>query len=412
MYRPKARGVVLFLCTIVSASGIAHAAIPLTINHQGIVKVDGLPFTGNGLFKFGFFDGGTNNWLWTNDGTQLGSNVTNKPTSTVSVSVDNGIYNVLLGDSGIINMVALPSSVFDGDDVLLRVIFNDGSIGEQVLSPDQPLSSAAFAYHAAKADTAIDADTVDGLHAAELGLGGYLYGGVIANGSGGNVTFLSMSAVTARDDADTLIIRAPAMTKRVDDPWVAGTGLGGLDTGTISASQVIVYIWVIADSTAVNGSDYLFSLSGTSPTLPSGYDKKRLLGGRVWEGTEWRKFLTVGNGIDKWVYLDAPITVLSLGSSPSAWTDVDVSAEIPTATCRLIEIIASMNSNVSSPKTLQIRTNGSTAVNILETGFLSGHDLNTPMYGIGIVLLDISGIYEFKAGSTTSHSLRAYLENL
>jgi hypothetical protein len=45
----------------------AHAAIPLMINHQGFVRVDGEPFMGTGQFKFGLYDADTANWVWTND---------------------------------------------------------------------------------------------------------------------------------------------------------------------------------------------------------------------------------------------------------------------------------------------------------------------------------------------------------
>lgn len=54
---------------------------------------------------------------------------------------------------------------------------------------------------------------------------------------------------------------------------IANVGANGIDTGTHSAGWWAQY--VIADSNRVNPTAGLFSLSPTSPTLPSGYDKKR-----------------------------------------------------------------------------------------------------------------------------------------
>ena len=135
------------------AATAAFADIPLMINHQGLVKVGGGPFTGTGSFKFGFVSGSAT-WLWTNDGTHVGESVATAPDTPVSLSVNYGVYNVRLGDTTLTGMTAIPSSVFDSDEVRLRVLFNDGTTGEEVLSPDQPITSAAYSYHAATADTA------------------------------------------------------------------------------------------------------------------------------------------------------------------------------------------------------------------------------------------------------------------
>ena len=85
-----------------------YAAIPLTINHQGIVKVNGQPFNGNGLFKFGFVDDVTGLWLWTNDGTKIGQSASiTSPSAAVTLPCASGIYNVRLGDTAFVNMTAL-----------------------------------------------------------------------------------------------------------------------------------------------------------------------------------------------------------------------------------------------------------------------------------------------------------------
>ena len=139
---------VLFL----SVSETARAAIPLQINYQGRVAVSGQPFDGNGLFRFAFADRDTSITLWCNDGSQTGNPASTTPTVAVNLPVINGIFNVRLGDTIFPNMTALPSTVFDSDRVVLRTWFDDGTHGNALLAPDQPITSVAYAFHAANAD--------------------------------------------------------------------------------------------------------------------------------------------------------------------------------------------------------------------------------------------------------------------
>jgi len=180
------RKTVCAACSLMALVSAVHADIALMINHQGLVKVNSLPFTGNGQFKFGFVDGASSSWLWTNDGSHLGQLAnTQFPDSAVTLPVNNGIYNVRLGDTAFINMVVIPSSVFNSSDVKLRVVFNDGVNGWQLLSPDQPVTASAYAYHAATADllqgkSAADLSVPSGyslLGASTTAPAGYTYSG-------------------------------------------------------------------------------------------------------------------------------------------------------------------------------------------------------------------------------------------
>lgn len=86
------------------------------------------------------------------------------------------------------------------------------------------------------------------------------------------------SALYCRDDNDDAnIVLSSGFNKVTGSTFAAGTGLGGLDTGTIAANT-FYYLFAIYNPTT-EASDVLFSLSETSPTLPSGYTKKRLIGG-------------------------------------------------------------------------------------------------------------------------------------
>ncbi|MDA9120191.1 putative Ig domain-containing protein [Opitutales bacterium] len=114
--------------------------VPERMNYAGVVHVDGRPFEGTGYFKFAFAEVG-GNVLWTNDGTGGDGE---PPTGAVQAPVSNGRYVLVLGDPQLVNMRALPSSVFTRNDVELRVWFSDGVNGFEQLSPNQRVASVAY----------------------------------------------------------------------------------------------------------------------------------------------------------------------------------------------------------------------------------------------------------------------------
>ena len=66
-----------------------------------------------------------------------------------------------------------------------------------------------------------------------------------------------------------------AMTKRLDALWTAGTNQGGLDTGS-KANSTWYHCYAIHNPTS-DVSDAIFSTNATTPTLPSGYTKYKLI---------------------------------------------------------------------------------------------------------------------------------------
>jgi hypothetical protein len=85
--------------------------------------------------------------------------------------------------------------------------------------------------------------------------------------SGGNFVFSDFSGQAY----------VPAMTKRLDANWTAGTNQGGLDTGTKLNSQGYGVYAIYNPST--NVADYLFTATGvTAITLPSGFTKLKYIG--------------------------------------------------------------------------------------------------------------------------------------
>ncbi|MGH7953624.1 MAG: hypothetical protein ACREFE_17140 [Limisphaerales bacterium] len=128
---------------------IALAGVPPLLNFQGRIVIGGTSYNGAGQFKFALVDSAGTNTYWSNDGTNVGDEPTGTP---VTLTLTNGLYSVLLGDTNAGGMTQpLNSSVFTNADVRLRVWFNDGTHGFEQLTPDQRIVSAGYAL---VADTA------------------------------------------------------------------------------------------------------------------------------------------------------------------------------------------------------------------------------------------------------------------
>jgi hypothetical protein len=124
------------------AATSARAQVPQLINYQGRVVVGSTDFTGTGQFAFALVNANGSTTYWSNDGT---SSAGSQPTSAVSIAVSKGLYSVLLGDSSVTHMTAVPATVFLNSDVRLRVWFNDGTHGFQKLAPDQRIAAVGYA---------------------------------------------------------------------------------------------------------------------------------------------------------------------------------------------------------------------------------------------------------------------------
>lgn len=115
---------------------------------------------------------------------------------------------------------------------------------------------------------------------------------------------------------------------------ITSSGAGGLDTGS-EAADTWYAVWAIADSTALNSVSVLLSTSFTSPTLPSGYDLKRLIWAvRNNTSSDFINFMQSGTGATRtcwWVEDSSNVRPL-VNSSDTTWTTVDCSAYMPPQT--------------------------------------------------------------------------------
>ena len=109
------------------------------------------------------------------------------------------------------------------------------------------------------------------------GLRGYLGGLTMSNDASNPNTVIDSSAGVADSDDVTTMMTLASFTKNANAAWASGTGNGCLDSGSSLATNQWYHLFVIAN-TSSNIVDELCSGSATSPTLPSGYTKKRRIG--------------------------------------------------------------------------------------------------------------------------------------
>ena len=249
-----------------------------------------------------------------------------------------------------------------------------------------------------------------------LGFQGYIHGGTISNSADDVTNDLTITAGAFRSDDNTHNIEVPEMTKRIDAAWAPGDAAGGWDNGvSLPDTSTLIAVWAIGDSSGVNPGDYLFSTSLTDPTLPSGYDSKRFIGGRPWDGFAWYLFQSQGSGADRWTYL-AQQTQIFLNNTTvtSARIPVDLSKLVPMGFCRLANIAVRMNGSTGDSHQLIAflpDEQGTGDHNFLDYVMIGG--LTTQRATTAQVFLDELARFEYlHVRSNVIGYLRAYWENL
>jgi hypothetical protein len=123
------------------------------VSYQGRVLIDGNPYNGTGYFKFAITDESVTVIYWGNDGIA-------PPSASIPLYVDNGFFNINLGDETLPNMVALSPVIFSGVDRYLQVWFSSNDVDFTQL-PVTRITSVPYA---------LVADTLDGLDSTEYAL--------------------------------------------------------------------------------------------------------------------------------------------------------------------------------------------------------------------------------------------------
>jgi len=253
----------LILGSVLSLVTLASAQVPQMINYQGRVAVGdpAVNFDGTGEFKFALVNEDGSASYWSNDGT---STEGSEPTAAVSLTVTKGLYSVLLGA----NMTAIPSSVFANSEVHLRVWFDDGSNGSQLLTPDQRIVAVGYAMVASTVvDGAIttsklaDANITTGKIADDAITSEKLAEAAItaAKIADGNITAakLASAAITTAKLADAAITAAKVAdanitTAKIADGNITAAKLAGAAITTAKLADANITTAKVADG-AITG---------------------------------------------------------------------------------------------------------------------------------------------------------------
>ena len=288
---------------LIGAGVTAEAQVPGILNYQGRVVVNNTNFNGTAQFKFALVDGRTGVAHWSNNNSSVNGS---EPTASFAVAVSNGLYSVLLG-SGI--MAPVPATVFANQDVRLRVWFNDGVNGFQLLSPDQRIGAVGYALTAANvpdaaitsaklangavtntkiaggavdtpelADNAVmsskildnsvqSADLTDGAVATVDLADGAVTSTKLAPGAIGT-TGLADDAVTAAKLADNAVFANHIASSAVGASELAGASVGAvhLQAGAVNDTKILdgaVTTAKLANGTVTAGKIANFTITGT-----------------------------------------------------------------------------------------------------------------------------------------------------
>lgn len=159
--------------------------MPQLVGYQGKVTVGTVAFDGSGQFKFALVNANGTVTYWSNDGTSVAGSA---PAAAVTLTVTKGTYSLLLGDTAVANMAAIPAGVWGNADVRLRVWFNDGVNGFQQLAPDQRLAPNGYLSDGAVTSAKIANGAVD--------LAGAKVTGALPVSSGGTGASTAAEALT------------------------------------------------------------------------------------------------------------------------------------------------------------------------------------------------------------------------
>ena len=199
------------------------------------------------------------------------------------------------------------------------------------------------------------------LSAPSAFMAGALTGNTLSNNVTDATNDIDIAAGGCADATGAYYMVGSALTKRLDAAWAVGTNQGGLDTGSIA--NATYHVWRIARSdTGV--VDVLFSLSASSPTMPSNYDYKRRIGSIMRTGGAIKAFLQTGNDFD-W---KAPVLNVSAAANTSA---TNRTLTVPTGIKVKAKIAATATSTGAA---------GNTVINDPDVGALAASSTNRSIF--------------------------------
>jgi hypothetical protein len=209
--------------------------------------------------------------------------VRRKGTAVASAATTDiwGIVGDYVHVSGVVTITSLGAAPYAGAE---RTVIFDGALTLTHNGTSLQLPGAVNIFTAAGDRAIVRADTTANMivvkyerasGAPNVGTGVprmHISGLTYANNGTDSIDVAAGEAV---DATGVRLLKLSAITKQTQNAWAVGTAAGCLDTGAVGNSDY--YLWEITRSdTGV--VDVLCSLSSTAPTMPTGYDFKRLFG--------------------------------------------------------------------------------------------------------------------------------------
>lgn len=235
-----------------------------------------------------------------------------------------------------------------------------------------------------------------------MAIQGAIYGLTLANNAGDSVNDIDIAAGQATTDSTTdprTMALSSSITKRLDANWVVGTNNGGLDTGAVADGTYHVWLIQRSDTGVV---DALFSVSASSPIMPTSYDRKRRIGSIVRASASIRAF----RQFEDRFLLATPI---SNRSSTAAATNIQLAVSVPSGLRYRPILELNMSMSASSAATNSVGDGDNATANLaVQQVNSSGSDIAL----VDCVYTDTSQNIRFNtsigAGTISANTLQTY----
>jgi hypothetical protein len=225
-----------------------------------------------------------------------------QPTAAVTLTVAKGLYSVLLGDATLPNLTIVPAAVFTNAGVYVRVWFNDGTHGFQLLTPDQRIAAVGYAMMAgnvpdgAITGAKIAAGAVGGTQLANGAVGSSKLapGAAAANLHAISQTAVPSGGLVLSATENTALVNAGYVrigTTTTSDTWqqrTNGTPPAGrhIHTAVWTGSEMIVWGGQTGGSHFSDGGRYHPALNSWTAISAAGAPGVRGFHTAVWTGSE------------------------------------------------------------------------------------------------------------------------------
>ncbi len=150
---------------------------------------------------------------WSNDGSSTDGS---EPVGCVSVRVNEGLFTVRLGDTGLANMTALGMGVFSQPELKLRIWFSDAVNGFAALSPLQSLTATPYAVTAGNLAEILPGSRLSGTYGNAVI---FTNAGNSFTGNGAELTGLNAGSLATGTVPDARLSGNVARTSQV---WLLG----------------------------------------------------------------------------------------------------------------------------------------------------------------------------------------------